>query len=67
MINKVLIIGISDLAELAYYYFKNDTQLEVVGFAVDKNYISKDTLFELRRKGLRLKKKSEILLKILEN
>ena len=36
-------------------------------FALDNNkktLLSKDTLFELRRKELRLKKKSEVLLKI---
>ncbi|MGK0256074.1 MAG: sugar O-acyltransferase (sialic acid O-acetyltransferase NeuD family) [Arcobacteraceae bacterium] len=44
---KLIIFGIGEQAEMAYYYFKNDSDYEVVGFTVDKEYISKNTLFNL--------------------
>ena len=44
---KLIIFGITEQAEIAYYYFKNDSEYEVIGFCVDKNYIDKDRLFDL--------------------
>jgi sugar O-acyltransferase (sialic acid O-acetyltransferase NeuD family) len=36
--NKIIIFGINQLSELADYYIKNDTDLEVVAFTVHKNF-----------------------------
>ena len=36
---KIIIIGNTNNAKLAHYYFKNDSEYEVIGFAVDKAYI----------------------------
>lgn len=44
---KLVIFGIGEQAEMAYYYFKNDSVYEVVAFTVDKEYIDKQILFEL--------------------
>ena len=40
MKNKVIIFGILDTAELAYYYLKNDSLYEVVGFCVNEEYLN---------------------------
>ncbi len=45
--SKVVIFGVSDFAKLAYYYLKNDSEHEVCGFCVDKDYIKEDNLFDL--------------------
>lgn len=39
------IYGNSDFAELIYYYFTNDSNIEVVGFCVDKDFIKSDKIF----------------------
>lgn len=44
---KLVIFGIGEQAEIAYYYFMNDSEYEVVAFTVDKDYINKDYLFNL--------------------
>lgn len=44
---KLIIFGIGEQAEMAYYYFKNDSNYEIEGFTVDKNYINQETLFDL--------------------
>jgi sugar O-acyltransferase (sialic acid O-acetyltransferase NeuD family) len=44
---KLVIFGIGEQAEMAYYYFKNDSDYEVVAFTVDKEFMSKETLFHL--------------------
>lgn len=44
---KLIIFGIGEQAEMAYYYFKNDSKYDVVAFTVDKKYIDKETLFDL--------------------
>lgn len=36
----VVIFGLGDIAELAKFYFDNDSTLEVVAFTVDEQYIS---------------------------
>jgi sugar O-acyltransferase (sialic acid O-acetyltransferase NeuD family) len=38
---KIVIFGIKDFAELAYYYIKNDTKKEVVAFTVNREFIDK--------------------------
>lgn len=44
---KLLIIGDSEFAEIAYEYFTYDSPFDVVGFAVEKEYLDKDSLFGL--------------------
>jgi sugar O-acyltransferase (sialic acid O-acetyltransferase NeuD family) len=41
--NKVVVFGINDLAELAYYYLTNDSQYEVIAFTVNKEYYKEKT------------------------
>ncbi len=45
--NKVIIFGTSDNAELAKYYFDNDSDLEVIAFVVDGKYKQEDTFCNL--------------------
>lgn len=40
MDKKLLIIGAGETASIAYDYFTNDSEYEVVGFAVEKKYYS---------------------------
>ena len=40
--SKIVIFGLGDIAELAHYYFTNDSQHDVVGFTVDKAYLEQD-------------------------
>lgn len=42
---KLIIFGAGDIAQLASYYFRNDSDYEVVGFSVDRPYQQSD-LFE---------------------
>lgn len=44
---KLVIFGIDQQAELAYWYFTNDSDYEVVAFTVDKEFIENDKLFSL--------------------
>lgn len=44
---KLIIFGIGEQAEMAYYYFKHDSSYDVVAFTVDETYKNKDTLFDL--------------------
>ncbi|MFD2442764.1 acetyltransferase [Bacillus sp. CGMCC 1.16607] len=37
---KLIIFGTGKTAELAYYYFTNDSKYEVIGFAVDGKYMN---------------------------
>jgi len=39
MIKNVIIFGIGKIAEVAYYFLKNDTNLNVVAFTLEKNFI----------------------------
>lgn len=41
--NKLIIFGNGDIAELAYFYFKNESDYEVCAFTVDKEFIKEDT------------------------
>lgn len=38
---SLIIFGAGDIAQLAYYYFTNDTDYEVIAFTVDAEYINK--------------------------
>ncbi|WP_019415893.1 acetyltransferase [Paenisporosarcina sp. TG20] len=43
MNKKLIILGIGKTAELAHYYFTNDSLFEVVAFTVDSKYVDIDT------------------------
>ncbi|OQW90621.1 MAG: sugar O-acyltransferase [Thiotrichaceae bacterium IS1] len=45
--NKLIIVGDSAFAEIAYEYFTHDSIYEVVAFSVEKDYLTKDKLFGL--------------------
>lgn len=40
--SKVVIFGTGQIAEIAHFYITNDSQHDVVGFTVDKDYMVKD-------------------------
>lgn len=44
---KLVIVGDSAFAEIAFEYFKHDSDYEPVGFAVEKDFLSKTQLFGL--------------------
>lgn len=44
---KLIIVGDSAFAEIAYEYFKYDSEYEPVSFAVEKEFLSKTSLFNL--------------------
>ena len=44
---KLIIIGDSAFAEIAYEYFTHDSPYQVVGFAVERAYRNRDCLFDL--------------------
>lgn len=44
---KLVIVGDGEFAEIAYEYFLDDSEYEVVAFAVEKNYRKREKLFEL--------------------
>ncbi|OAJ96177.1 acetyltransferase [Vibrio bivalvicida] len=43
MEKKLVIFGLSEIAELAYFYFQNDSQYEVVAFTLDSEFKSVET------------------------
>lgn len=45
--NKIIIIGDSAFAEIAFEYFTHDSEYEVVAFAVEREYLERDELFGL--------------------
>jgi sugar O-acyltransferase (sialic acid O-acetyltransferase NeuD family) len=47
MKNKLVIFGSSNLAELSYYYFSNDSDYKVVAFCLDNEYISETNFMGL--------------------
>lgn len=47
MKEKIIIVGDGEFAEIAYEYFTYDSEYEVVAFAVERDYYSKDNLFDL--------------------
>jgi sugar O-acyltransferase (sialic acid O-acetyltransferase NeuD family) len=44
---KLLLLGDSAFAEVAFEYFTHDSAYEVVGFAVERDYLDRDRLFGL--------------------
>lgn len=42
---KLIIIGDSAFAEIAYEYFTHDSEYEVVAFSVEREYLKRDSLF----------------------
>jgi sugar O-acyltransferase (sialic acid O-acetyltransferase NeuD family) len=44
---KLIIVGDSAFAEIAYEYFTYDSEYEVVAFSVEQEYIKRDSLFGL--------------------
>jgi sugar O-acyltransferase (sialic acid O-acetyltransferase NeuD family) len=44
---KLIIFGDSAFAEIAYEYFTYDSEYEVCAFTIDKEFINKETLFDL--------------------
>jgi sugar O-acyltransferase (sialic acid O-acetyltransferase NeuD family) len=47
MANKLVIFGSGDMAELAQYYFNNDSHYDVVAFTVDADFLTDVTSFGL--------------------
>tara|TARA_R100001129_G_scaffold159129_1_gene123190 strand:+ start:1225 stop:1917 length:693 start_codon:yes stop_codon:yes gene_type:complete len=47
MDNKIVIFGTGEYAELAYYYFTNDSEYEVVAFTADNEFIKSDSFLNL--------------------
>jgi len=45
---KLIIFGIGEQAEMAYYYFKNDSNYKVIAFTVDEKFMDKKILFDLK-------------------
>ncbi len=46
-LNKLVIIGDGAFAQLVYEYFTHDSEYEVVGFAVEQEFIKNSSLFNL--------------------
>ena len=44
---KLIIFGTGDIAELAMYYFNNDTNYSVEAFTIDSSYKKSDQFCEL--------------------
>ena len=42
---KLIIVGDSAFAEIAYEYFTHDSEYEIVAFAVEEQYLKRDSLF----------------------
>jgi len=40
---NILIFGIGKIAEVAYYYLKHDTDLNIIGFVLEKDFINDET------------------------
>jgi sugar O-acyltransferase (sialic acid O-acetyltransferase NeuD family) len=46
-VDKIVIVGDGETAEMAYEYFTHDSPHEIVAFAVERDYRKKDELFGL--------------------
>lgn len=44
---KLVLFGYTEFAEIAYEYFTYDSEYTVVGFCVDREFLTKDSLFGL--------------------
>ena len=47
MSSKLIIFGSAEIAELAHFYFHNDSDFEVVGFTVDDEFVESDSFLGL--------------------
>lgn len=45
--SKLVIIGDGEFAEIAYEYFTHDSDHEVVAFSVERDFLQRDSLFDL--------------------
>lgn len=45
--SSIVIFGLGDAAEVAHYYFENDSQYNVAGFTVDSEYKDRETFCRL--------------------
>jgi len=45
--NKIIIFGIGQIAEIVHYYLTNESEHEVVAFVVDKAFIKEDSFHDL--------------------
>ena len=44
---NLIIFGNAEIAELAHFYFTNDSDYRVVGFTVDDEFVKKDFFLDL--------------------
>lgn len=44
---KTIIFGIKDMASLAHFYFKNDSNHNIIAFSVDSNYLTENNFENL--------------------
>ena len=44
---KILIFGVGNNADLAYYYLTNDSEYEIVAFVLETDFIKENTKFGL--------------------
>lgn len=47
MKKQLVIFGSGDIAQLAHYYFSNDSEYEIAAFTEDQKYIKKETFCDL--------------------
>ena len=45
--NNIIIFGVGHIAEVAYYFLKNDTNHNIVGFTLENEYIKDNSKFDL--------------------
>jgi hypothetical protein len=50
---KIVIVGDSAFAQIAYECFTHDSMYEVAGFSADKAFLKRKELFGLPRVGIR--------------
>jgi len=48
MMSNLIIVGATSQAKLAHHYFRTDTEYNVIGFAVNREYISSDNFDKLQ-------------------
>ncbi len=44
---KIIVFGLGDIADIAYFYLSESSQYQVVAFTVDRNYIQEEKFKEL--------------------
>lgn len=45
-VRKLVVVGDAPIAEVAYEYFTHDSDYDVVAFAVERDYLQRDVLFD---------------------